>query len=95
MATSRAHFSADPAGTHGLLALNLKRNVVGKLPGRFLESLVEGGHGSEEILQGRASEANSVWWSEDCSWRVKMSQNRTFHLLRKAVFGSERIRELN
>ena len=27
--------------------LNLKRNVVGELPGRFLESLVEGGHGSK------------------------------------------------
>ena len=42
------------------LSLNLKRNVVGELPGRFLESLVEGGHGSEEILQGRTSEANPV-----------------------------------
>lgn len=34
-----------------LLALNLKGNVVGELAGRFLESLVEGGHGSQEILQ--------------------------------------------
>src|SRR5450631_2472756 len=41
-----------------LLPLNLKRNVVGELPGRFLKPLVEGGHGSEEILQGRTSEAN-------------------------------------
>src|SRR5271157_2312899 len=30
---------------HRLLPLNLKGNVVGELPGRFLKSLVEGGHG--------------------------------------------------
>jgi len=40
-----------------LLPLNLKGNVVGELAGRFLESLVEGGHRSKEILQGRTSEA--------------------------------------
>src|SRR5208282_4246036 len=31
-----------------LLPLNLKGNVVGELPGRFLKPLVEGGHGSSE-----------------------------------------------
>src|SRR5260370_16794952 len=41
-----------------LLPLNLKGNVIGERPGRFLEPLVEGGHGSEKILQGRTSEAN-------------------------------------
>src|SRR5271157_4578069 len=30
---------------HRLPPLNLKGNVVGKLPGRFLKTLIEGGHG--------------------------------------------------
>jgi hypothetical protein len=34
-----------------LLPLDLKRNIVGKLSGRFLKPLVEGWHESEEILQ--------------------------------------------
>src|SRR5208282_542765 len=36
---------------HRLLALNLQRNIVRELPGRFLESLIERGHSPQEILQ--------------------------------------------
>src|SRR5271155_1173718 len=53
---SRQLREGDPL--HRLLALDLKGNVLGKLLGRFLNSLVKGGHGPEEILQGRAGEAN-------------------------------------
>src|ERR1700686_1411012 len=42
---------------HRLVPLNLKRNVVGKFPGRFLKPLVEGWHESEKILQENGKKA--------------------------------------
>src|SRR5271166_3156260 len=46
-----------------LLPLNLEGNVVGELPGRFLKSLIEGGHGSEKSYR------KSRWlgWHLDCA----------------------------
>ena len=43
------------------LPLNLKRNVVGKLPGRFLEPLIEGGHVRRKYYR----KSRGMGWSLD------------------------------
>src|SRR5271169_5956768 len=57
-----------------LLPLNLKGNVVGKLSGRFLETLIEGGHVRSEYTKdgsGKLGTAAILHWYLSAAAKAK------------------------
>src|ERR1039458_2066326 len=64
---------------HRLLPLNLKGNVVGELPGRFLKPLVEGGHVRGEYTKDSSRKLGTAsilgWGKHDGDEKITFNED--------------------